>query len=88
MTGVKWVDLVCAWGTNRACVLGYVAGIHWFTNRRFVRQYDLAMVQHCSMNQKMKDDEMVLIAQPLLESRTCAYLEWLANEVIMTANKT
>ena len=35
----------------------------------------------------MKDGEMVLIAQPLLESRTCAYLEWLANEVIMTANK-
>ena len=30
---------------------------------------------------------MVLVAQPLLESRTCAYLEWLANEVIMTANK-
>ena len=35
----------------------------------------------------MKDGKMVLIAQPLLESRTCAYLEWLANEVIMMANK-
>ena len=31
---------------------------------------------------------MVLIAQPLLESITGAYLELLANEVIMTANKT
>ena len=31
---------------------------------------------------------MVLIAQPLLGSRTSAYLEWLANEIIMTANKT
>ena len=30
---------------------------------------------------------MVLFAQPLLEGRTSAYLEWLANEVIMTANK-
>jgi hypothetical protein len=30
---------------------------------------------------------MVLFAQSLLESRTDAYLEWLANEVIMTANK-
>ena len=30
--------------------------------------------------------EMDLIAQLLLESRTGAYLEWLANEVIMTAN--
>ena len=36
----------------------------------------------------MKDDEMDLIAQLLLESRTCAYIEWLANELIMTANKT
>jgi hypothetical protein len=36
----------------------------------------------------MEDDKIVLIAQPLLESRTCAYLEWLANEVILTANKT
>ena len=30
---------------------------------------------------------MDLIAQLLLESKTCAYLEWLANEVIMTVNK-
>jgi hypothetical protein len=30
---------------------------------------------------------MVLIAQPLLESRTGAYLEWLVNELLMTANK-
>ena len=34
----------------------------------------------------MKDGKLVLIAQPLLESRTGAYLELLANEVIMTAN--
>ena len=31
---------------------------------------------------------MDLFAQLLLESRTGAYLEWLANKVIMTANKT
>jgi hypothetical protein len=36
----------------------------------------------------MKDAKMILIAQPLLESRTCAYIEWLANEIIMTANKS
>ena len=36
----------------------------------------------------MKDDEMNLIAQLLLESTTCAYIEWLASELIMTANKT
>ena len=46
--------------------------------------YDLAR----SKNWKMKDGEMDLIAQPLLESRTCAYIEWLANELSMTADKT
>ena len=34
----------------------------------------------------MKDDEMELLAQPLLESRTGAYIERLDNELIMTAN--
>ena len=40
--GVEWVGLVCVWGTNGACVSGYLAGIHWFVNRRVIR-YDLAM---------------------------------------------
>ena len=31
----EMVGLVYAWGTNGACVSGYPAGIHWFTNRRF-----------------------------------------------------
>ena len=35
----------------------------------------------------MKDGEMDLFAQLLLERRTGAYLEWLGNELIMTANK-
>ena len=34
----------------------------------------------------MKGDEIELIAQPLLESRTCAYIERLDNKSIMTAN--
>ena len=34
----------------------------------------------------MKDDEMDLFAQLLLESRTGAYIEWLDNELIITAN--
>jgi len=34
----------------------------------------------------MKDEKLVLIAQPLLKNRIGAYLEWLANEVIMNAN--
>ena len=36
--------------------------------------------------EKMKGDEIELIAQPLLESRICAYIEWLDNKLIMTAN--
>ena len=35
----------------------------------------------------MKGDKMELIAQPLLENRTGAYIEWLDNKLIMTANK-
>ena len=34
----------------------------------------------------MKGDGMELLAQLLLESRTGAYIEWLDNELIMTAN--
>jgi hypothetical protein len=35
----------------------------------------------------MKDGEMILIAQPLVEGRTGAYIEWLDNKLILTANK-
>ena len=34
----------------------------------------------------MKGGEMKLFAQPLLESRIGAYIEWLDNKLIMTAN--
>ena len=35
----------------------------------------------------MKDGKMILIAYHLLENSTCAYIEWLVNELMMTANK-
>ena len=35
----------------------------------------------------MKDDKMVLIAYHLVESSIGAYIEWLVNELMMTANK-
>ena len=35
----------------------------------------------------MKDSKMVLITYHLLESSTCVYIEWLVNELMMTANK-
>ena len=35
----------------------------------------------------MKDVKLVLIAYHLLESSTCAYIEWLVNELMLTTNK-
>ena len=35
----------------------------------------------------MKHGKMVLIAYHLLESSTGAYIEWLVNELMMTANE-
>ena len=35
----------------------------------------------------MKDVKLVLIAYHLLESSTGAYIEWLVNKLMMTANK-
>ena len=35
----------------------------------------------------MKNDKMILIAYHLLESSTGAYIEWLVNELMRTANK-
>ena len=35
----------------------------------------------------MKDDKMVLIAYHMLESSIGAYIEWLVNELMMTANE-
>ena len=35
----------------------------------------------------MKDGKMILIAYHLLESSTDVYIEWLVNELMLTANK-
>ena len=35
----------------------------------------------------MKDNKIILIAYHLLESSIDAYIEWLANELMMIANK-
>ena len=42
VSGVEWIGLVCAYGTNGACVSGYPARIHWLTNRRFCETVRLA----------------------------------------------
>jgi hypothetical protein len=36
----------------------------------------------------MKGDKLVLIAYHMLESSIGAYIEWLVNELMMTANKS
>ena len=35
----------------------------------------------------MKDGKMIVIAYHLLKSSTGAYMEWLVNKLMMTANK-
>ena len=35
----------------------------------------------------MKDDKMILITYHLFESSIGAYIEWIVNELMMTANK-
>ena len=44
VTGVKWVGLVCARGTNRVFVLGYPAMYIGSQIAISMRWYDLAMV--------------------------------------------
>ena len=72
--GYKWG--VCFWGTQLGAL------IH--ESLKFL--YGLSMVLHRSKNWKLEDDEMELIAQLLLEIRIGAYIEWLDNKLIMTAN--
>ena len=43
LTGEWWVGVSCAWDTSGACVLGYLAGIHWLANCHVTR-YGLAMI--------------------------------------------
>ena len=50
-------------------------------------RYDLSTILHRSKNWKMKNGKMILIAYHLLESSIGAYIEWLVNELMMTANK-
>ena len=54
---------------------------------RCVIWYNLAMIWHRSKNYNIKDGKMVLIAYHMLESSICAYIEWLFNKLMMTANK-
>ena len=65
------------WGTQLGTLIQVSSG----NSVRLV--YSLAR----SKNWKMKDGEIDLFAQLLHESRTCAYIEWLDNEITMTANK-
>jgi hypothetical protein len=88
LTWVEWVGLACAWGISEACVflvpswatliresMFLCDGITWLWSSTVVRTGTL------------EDGKMVLIAQPLLESSIGAYIEWLVNALMMTANK-
>ena len=62
LTGVERVGLVCTWGTNRACVSGYPAGIHWFTNRRFCETVRLGYGLATGAYLEWLGNEVIMIA--------------------------
>jgi hypothetical protein len=81
-------------GWSRLC-LGYKRGLYFLgylvghIDSRItisMQRYDLTTVWHRSKNWNIKDGKMVLIAQPLLENRTSAYIKCLDNELNMTTN--
>jgi hypothetical protein len=83
-SGMGWSRL-CLGCKRGVCFSGYPAG---HINSRIADsawRYGLTALWHHSKNWKM--EKIVLTTQPLLESRTGAYLEWLVNELLMTANK-
>jgi hypothetical protein len=87
--GVEWVSLVCAQGTDEACVfrgtqLGTLIreslflcdGMAWLLSSTII------------ITGTWKNGKIILIAYHLLESSIGAYIEWLVKELIMTANKS
>jgi hypothetical protein len=77
-------------GMGWSCLcLGYKQGVHflgypaghidlWIVVSMW--RYDLITVWHPSKNWHKNNGKMVLVAQPLLENRTCAYIEcWIMN---------
>ena len=85
VTGEWWVGPACAWGTSGRVFWGTQLGT--LIHELLAIRYDLSTVQQRSKNQKIKDSKMILIAYHLLESSTGAYIEWLVNELMLTANK-
>jgi hypothetical protein len=85
-SGMGW-SRSCLGCERDVCFSGYPVG--HIDSRIIVSawRYGLTTLWHRNKNWKMKDGKMVLIVQLLLESRIWAYLEWLVNELLMTANK-
>jgi hypothetical protein len=89
VTGVKRVGLVCARGTDEACVFrGTQLG-------RLIRESpflldDMAWLLSGTVviTRTWKNDKIILIAYHLLKSSIGAYIEWLVKELIMTTNKS
>jgi hypothetical protein len=88
LIGVERVVLASARDTSQACVFRVPGwdilirespflrdGMTWLWSSTVVRTETWKMIK------------MVLIAQPLLESSIIAYIEWLVNGLVMTANK-
>jgi hypothetical protein len=80
----KWNGLVSLVPRVRArrVFFGVPSWAHWFANCCFYVTVRLDYTLAPSKNWQLKDGEIVLIAQPLLDSRLGAYIEyWIINKI-------
>jgi hypothetical protein len=78
-SGMGWSRL-CLGYKRGVCFLGYPAGHIDSRITVSMWRYGLTTIWHRSKNWHVKDRKMALIAQPLLENRTGAYIEgWIMN---------
>jgi hypothetical protein len=87
--GVKWVSLVCARGTDEACVFQGTKLGTLIRESPFLRDSMTWLLSSTVViTETWKNGKMVLIAYHLLKSSIGANIEWLVKELIMTANKS
>ena len=81
LIGEWWVSPACAWGTSGACVSSYPAG---HIDSRITGKSGTACLRFSTVvrTENGRGEETKLIAQPLLESRTSAYIDWLDDNLI------
>jgi hypothetical protein len=89
LIGVERVGLVCARGTDEACVFWVPSWATLIHESSFLRDgMTWLLSSTVVITGTWKNGKMVLIAYHLLESSIGAYIEWLVKKLIKTANKS